>query len=165
MEGWVRIRLAGQTDWKKLWMVVSAGPPEPYTPPGSDGRPGPAEVSRKRRISSLWGGSGGSRDELVDMPLDRSQISFFVSSKSRDRKKATLTFHDVSQAFAVYPERPELINRSTLMKLEVTIGEEEVAGSMRGREGWVLVMPELEPGFSQAREMLKWLIGKSMIQN
>ncbi|KAI0322749.1 hypothetical protein OF83DRAFT_1167243 [Amylostereum chailletii] len=158
MEGWVRVRLAGQTDWKRLWMVVSSGSTEPYVPPAHEGRPGPAEITRKRRISSLWGGAGGSRDEGYGAPLGKSQVSFFSSAKTRDRKKAYLSFHDVSQAFAVYPERPELINRSTLMKLEGTLGDEEIAGTMRGREGWILVMPELEPGFSQAREMLKWLI-------
>jgi hypothetical protein len=67
---------------------------------------------------------------------------------------------DVTQAFAVYPERPELINKSTLMKIEGTIGDEEVAMAMRKREGWVLVMPELEAGVPQANETIRWLVGK-----
>lgn len=69
---------------------------------------------------------------------------------------------DVSQAFAVYPERPELISRSTLVKVEGLLGDEDTAAGMRGREGWLLVMPELEGGLGQAAEMLKWVVGKDL---
>lgn len=58
---------------------------------------------------------------------------------------ALLSMHGVTQAFAVYPERPELISRSTLLKVEGMFGTEELCGEMRGREGWVLVMPEIDP--------------------
>lgn len=70
---------------------------------------------------------------------------------------------DVTQAFAVYPERPELINKSTLMKIEGKIGDEEVAMTMRRREGWILVMPELETGVPQANETIRWLIGTALL--
>ena len=151
MEGFVRVRVAGQTDWKRLWMVVSAseGGPAPTTPP----------TERKRRISSLFGAPAHVPQPEDTTILRNANVGFYAGSKGKDRKKPLLTLLGVTQAFAVYPERPELINRSTLLKLEGTLGEEEVAGSMRGREGWVLVMPELEAGFSQAREMLMWLIG------
>ena len=49
-----------------------------------------------------------------------------------------LTEYDAG--FAVYLERPELINRSILIKVEGLIGDEEVTGGMRGREGWVLTI-------------------------
>ncbi|KAI0065314.1 hypothetical protein BV25DRAFT_162900 [Artomyces pyxidatus] len=158
MEGWVRLRMAGQTDWKRLWMVVSSGSsPEALSPSSAEHHPGAPEAPRnKRRLSNLF----SSREEHPDqMPISRSIVSFYSSHKPKDRKRPFLTFQDVSQAFAVYPERPELITRSTLMKLEGTFGDEEVAGGMRGREGWILVMPELEHGLNQATEMLKWLIG------
>lgn len=146
MEGWVRIRVAGQTDWKRMWMVVSAASQSevPAAPYGD---------IRKKRMSSLF-----SRDQSEDLP-PRPVLSLYASSKPKDKKKALLTLKDMTQAFAVYPERPELINRSTLMKLEGLLGDEETAGGMRGREGWLLVMPELEAGNTQASEMLKWLVG------
>ncbi|KAI9461676.1 hypothetical protein BJY52DRAFT_1203440 [Lactarius psammicola] len=152
-EGWVRIRVAGQTDWKHLWMTITAG----QSPEGSAGppRPGsPHEPQRKRRISSLFG-----REENQSQPLsNRPVVAFYLSPKPKDRKKPFLTFQDVTQAFAVYPERPELINKSTLMKIEGKIGHEDAAMNMRGREGWVLVMPELEAGVPQANETIRWLI-------
>ncbi|KIJ13455.1 hypothetical protein PAXINDRAFT_170519 [Paxillus involutus ATCC 200175] len=156
MEGWVRIRVAGQTDWKRMWMIVSAGSqqtPDPTGPPHVEGtHPGSPNVPRKKRMSNLF-----SREHTDDLPL-RPMVSLYASPKPKDKKKALLTLKDVTQAFAVYPERPELINRSTLMKLEGLLGDEETAGGMRGREGWLLVMPELEAGNTQASEMLKWLV-------
>jgi CCR4-NOT transcriptional complex subunit CAF120 len=83
----------------------------------------------------------------------------FLSQKPKDKKKAVLTLSNVTQVFAVYPERPELINHSTLMKVEGLLGDEDTAGAMRSREGWLLVMPAIEAGRNQAEEMLKWVIG------
>jgi CCR4-NOT transcriptional complex subunit CAF120 len=85
----------------------------------------------------------------------------FAGPKPKDRRRPVLTFHNVTQAFAVYPERPDLISRSTLIKLEGLIGDEETAGDMGRREGWLLIMPELEGGLGQAEEMLKWIVGSS----
>lgn len=142
----MRIRVAGQTDWKRMWMVVSAASQSEVPPPlYGDGR--------KRRMSNLF-----LREQSEDLP-PRPILSLYASSKLKDKKKALLTLKNVTQAFAVYPERPELINRSTLMKLEGLLGDEETAGGMKGREGWLLVMPELEAGNTQASEMLKWLVG------
>ena len=155
-EGWVRIRIAGQTDWKHLWMAVtsrplqeaSGGPPQPAPPPEPQ--------QHKRRISSLFGRDNSqSQPPLSALPL----IAFYLSPKPKDRRRPFLIVRNVTQAFAVYPERPELINKSTLMKIEGTIGNEEVAMAMRKREGWILVMPEQETGVPQANETIRWLIG------
>ncbi|KAI5983349.1 hypothetical protein EDD15DRAFT_2390858 [Pisolithus albus] len=152
MEGWVRIRVAGQTDWKRMWMVVSAGSESSSelarASTNDSGRPVAVEVPRKKRMSNLF-----SRDHQDEPLPPRPLLSLFT-------KQPLLTVKEVTQAFAVYPERPELINRSTLMKLEGHLGEEEMAGSMRNRQGWLLVMPELEVGNTQPSEMLKWLVGK-----
>ncbi|TFY80845.1 hypothetical protein EWM64_g3163 [Hericium alpestre] len=163
MEGWVRLRMAGQTDWKRLWMALDSsglpdapGSPKPDHRPTSPNAPAAPAVPRKKRMSLF-----GSRDESqggAGVP-SKPVISFFLGPKGRDRKKPFLILSDVTQAFAVYPERPELISRSTLIKVEGTIGDEEVGGGMKGREGWILIMPELESGATQASEMLKWVIG------
>lgn len=136
--------------------------------------------NRKRRISNLFGTSSRAEDSSHSRPSSsrpssshnnphsphdlptKPALLFYASPKPKDRKKALLSVSDVSQAFAVYPERPELINRSTLVKVEGTIGDEEMGGGMRSREGWVLVMPEFEPGGAQASEMLRWITGESL---
>ncbi len=156
-EGWVRIRVSGQTDWKHLWMNLSSGQSSDSSasPPLS----GSAHDSqRKKRISFF-----GREENQPQLNSDRPVVTFYLSPKPKDRKKPFLTLKEVTQAFAVYPERPELINKSTLMKIEGKIGNEGAAMNMKGREGWVLVMPELEPGVPQANETIRWLIGTNIV--
>lgn len=150
LEGWVRVRVAGQVDWKRYWMAVAAGASDNASV--SSATP---NTPRKRRVSALFG-SGEKKEQAPARPL----LTLHASPKPKDKKKALLTMHGVKQAFAVYPERPELISRSTLLKVEGIFGEEDAAGLMKRHEGWLLVMPELEGSNTQASEMLKWLLGK-----
>ncbi|KAG6813944.1 hypothetical protein H0H92_005199 [Tricholoma furcatifolium] len=159
LEGWVRIRIAGQTDWKRLWMIISAGSESVHSERsapgvgGIGGVPTPNQsLPRKKRISNIF-----SRENAPALP-PKPIVSLYASQRPKDLKKPLLTFKDVSQAFAVYPERPELISRSTLIKLEGKFGEEELAAGMKAREGWMLVMPELEPSMGQAEGMMKWIV-------
>jgi CCR4-NOT transcriptional complex subunit CAF120 len=136
-------------------MAVISGPPQEAS--GSQRPETPPETQHRRRISSIF---GRDRDNSQTFPTPtRPLVAFYISPKPKDRRRPFLTLQDVTQAFAVYPERPELINKSTLMKIEGTIGDEEVAMAMRKREGWILAMPELEAGVPQANETIRWLIG------
>lgn len=109
-----------------------------------------------RRISNLF-----SRDSPSSAPLPPKPIvALYSGSKAKDRKAPVLTMREITQAFSVYPEKPELITKSTLMKLEGLIGDEVSAGVMRNREAWMMVMPELEGGNTQTGEMLKWITGE-----
>ncbi|KAF8632220.1 hypothetical protein AX15_001978 [Amanita polypyramis BW_CC] len=153
MEGWVRIRISGQTDWKRLWMVVCAGA-DRERPTSAGGLDISQGIPKRRRMSSLF-----SRDHSSSLASPtRPLIALYLSQKSKDRKKALLTMQNVTQAFAVYPERPELISKSTLIKVEGLFADEELAKEMRNREGWIMVLPDLEGGQNQVGEMLKWII-------
>jgi CCR4-NOT transcriptional complex subunit CAF120 len=136
-------------------MVVTSGPTQEASggPPQAGAPPDPPP-QHKRRISFF-----GRDNNQTQPPPSEPLIAFYLSPKPKDRKRPFLTLRDVTQAFAVYPERPELINKSTLMKIEGTIGDEEVAMTMCKREGWILIMPELETGVPQANETIRWLIG------
>ncbi|SJL09702.1 uncharacterized protein ARMOST_13083 [Armillaria ostoyae] len=156
MEGWARIRISGQTDWKRVWMVVSAATEGERTSNDGSGPGSPPTLgvaARKKRMSNLFAREASPQRSGPS----KASFTMFASQKVKDKKKALLTMTDITQAFAVYPERPELISRSTLIKVEGHIGIEDTAAGMRNREGWVLVMPELEPEMSQATEMLKWV--------
>jgi len=50
----------------------------------------------------------------------------YPSNKAKDKKRLLYTATQVTQAFAVYPERPEVINQSSLFKIEATIKDEQV---------------------------------------
>lgn len=166
MEGWVRIRIAGQTDWKRGWMIVTAGlegvVPVERLPSNSEpggGALSPNTLIKKKRMSNIfsWDSTGSQQSAAPSKP----SISVYASNKPKDRKKPLLTVQNVTQVFAVYPERPELISRSTLLKMEGLFGDEETAAAMKSREGWLLMMPEPEGGLSESAEMLKWIVGKS----
>lgn len=144
-------------------MVVSAGHNLTENSSVSSNDPGPSML-RKKRISSLFGGGRDDHPALRLTP-QRPTIQLYSSNKTKDRKKAQLTVRDVKQAFAVYPERPEFISRSTLFKLEGLLGDEDLAATFKNREGWLLVMPELEGLNTRASEMLKWLIGEYCVES
>jgi len=156
MEAWTKIRVAGQTDWKRVWMVISAGQTDK---PNSiaEGSSSSAQFPKKKRISSIF-----SREQSPQRPAGplKPIINMYTGPKPKERKKALLSLKNVTQAFAVYPERPELISRSTLIKVEGLLGDEEIAQSMKSREGWILIMPEIESSSgNQAMELLRWIIG------
>ncbi|TFK70340.1 hypothetical protein BDN72DRAFT_877898 [Pluteus cervinus] len=163
MEGWVRIRIAGQTDWKRVWMSVCAGNDNAVRMDSNTshasltgGAPAPAQsMPKKRRISSYF-----SREPEPGPPGGpaKPEIIMYNGPKPKDKKKPVLTMKSVTQTFAVYPERPELISRSTLIKVEGFFGDEETAGALKLKEGWLLLMPDLDGGLGQSAEMLKWII-------
>ncbi|KAH7097361.1 hypothetical protein BKA62DRAFT_451650 [Auriculariales sp. MPI-PUGE-AT-0066] len=153
LEGWAKVRVAGQTDWRRLWMVVTAG----YT---ADRPSSPLAPPKKNRMSALFARS--SSPPPPDAEHLRPTIVFFAGNKGRERKQQILSMTSVSQVFAVYPERPEMIPLSTLMKLEGILGSEDHAMGMKGREAWLLIMPESPDSAStssvSALEMLKWIV-------
>jgi len=168
LEGWVRVRIAGQTGWNRLWMCLSAGAITTATRSSTDvtsiaskssiisGNPRHSSYTmpKKTRFAGLF-----SRNKPNDFP-ERATISLYIAPRGKDKRKALLTFDAVTQAFAVYPERPELISSSTLIKLEGTYGDEDMCANMKHREGWMLLMPDLEGVRTVSEEMLKWLIGE-----
>jgi len=133
--------------------VASISPKLPAAP-GHVTRNSSYIAPKKHRISGLF-----SREKSSELP-ERANISLYAAPRGKEKKKPLLTFDALTQAFAVYPERPKLISSSTLIKLEGTYGDEEMCANMRHHEGWMLLMPDLEGARSVGGEMLKWLIGE-----
>ncbi|KAG8756973.1 hypothetical protein FRC11_004884, partial [Ceratobasidium sp. 423] len=178
LEGWARVRVAGQTDWKRLWVVISAGSPGnlagtqaghqstlSLTRTLSQGSPTTA-TPKKGRLSGLFSKSShqhtsSNASVSSNSPVgDMGNMQFFTGSKPKERKFPVLSISSITQAFAVYPERPDLITRSTLVKIEGRLGREDGAGAIKGTEAWVLIMPEVESGQPAGpRKMLEWVVG------
>lgn len=214
LEGWIKVRVAGQTEWRRVWAVITArSGAHGHTGSGSNGagagdgdsaangtRPvSPVATLQKRnRMSSFFGVSSSShqssssstpaRPPSPPSPSSNStqaSIALYLSPKPKDRKNAPLlTVTDVTQAFSVYPDRVELINLSTLIKVEGRLGGVEIddhgsggsgrgrsgsttgaSGGVVGREGWMFLMPEAENGALPPMEMLKWVVGKFVFQS
>jgi len=122
--------------------------------PGSHSRHPSHMTPKRNRISGFF-----SRDKPDDLP-ERANISLYIAQRGKDKRKPLLTFDAVTQAFAIYPEQPKLINSSALFKLEGTYGDEEMCANMKHREGWILMMPDLEGSRSVTGGVLKWLRGE-----
>ncbi len=153
IEGWARVRIAGQTDWKRFWVVVQDGSQGiDQVPPGPEHANGAATLVKKR-VSNIF-----SSKDLPSLP-PKPIISMFLSPKPKDRRKPALSLSCVTQAFAVYPDRPELISKGTLIKVEGTFGDEEMAATFRIREGCAFIMPVIENNIGVAGEILKWVVG------
>jgi CCR4-NOT transcriptional complex subunit CAF120 len=116
LEGWVWVRIAGRTDWKRLWMCVSARTISSITRSSTDvasissksplitgqNRSHSSYVTSKtHHISGLFSEEKPRR--LPELP-ERAHIYLYDCPRRKD-ENPVLTFEAVTQAFAVYPER------------------------------------------------------------
>jgi CCR4-NOT transcriptional complex subunit CAF120 len=94
MEGWVRVRVMGGTDWKRLWVVVST--------PGS-GEDGSKEDDKKSRRRSFFGIGGGDKEpEQIQEPnTGIAMASFYLEQRTVKNKTspAVLTITNITQAW------------------------------------------------------------------
>lgn len=89
MEGWVRVRVMGGTDWKRLWLVIS-------TPNAPEDK----EEEKKNRRRSIFG-FGDKEKEVVQEPnTGISMASFYLEPRTSKNKTsiAVLTVTDITQA-------------------------------------------------------------------
>lgn len=190
LEGWVKVRPAGHTEWRRVLAVITASASSVASNAsefgvGDNGRPvSPTHSTlvKRNRMSSIFG--GGSRDPpRPSSPppqtslQSKAVISLYAGSKPKERKTPLMTMTDATQAFCVYPDRKELIPLSSLIKVEGKLGEQDWVGgegpsglgTMKGREGWMFFMPESEGsdgnaiGLAPPVEMLKWVVGTSYV--
>jgi CCR4-NOT transcriptional complex subunit CAF120 len=123
LEGWAKVRIGGSTEWQRLWVIISTSSLSGSIDGGRSASPDGSV--RKNRLSGFLGGSKSS-SVSGHGPVWNPVISMYPGNKSKDKKKLLYTTTRVTQAFAVYPERPEVINASSLFKIEGTIKDEQV---------------------------------------
>lgn len=90
MEGWVRVRVMGGTDWKRLWVVLST--PTPATS---------AEDDKKNRRRSFFG-MGDKQPETIQEPnTGVSMASFYLEPRTVKNKTsvAVLNITNITQAY------------------------------------------------------------------
>lgn len=89
MEGWVRVRVMGGTDWKRLWLVLSM--------PGGDEQS--KEDEKKSRRRSFFG-LGDKQPEVVQEPnTGVAMASFYPEPRTPKNRTipAVLTINNVTQ--------------------------------------------------------------------
>lgn len=151
-EGWVRVRPMGSTDWNRLWLVVN----EPSAAAVD-------ESSTNSRRHSLFG--MGKQEQSVQEPNTGVPMASFYAeprtTKNRTTSLPQLTITNVTQAYATFPERLEVMTQNNIMKVVGRISGEAVVieGGLR-ESGWVLIMPEQpeeDMQLSPLVPMLRWI--------
>lgn len=140
IQEWVRVRFGAGVPWKRCYCVIE---------PPSEKEYQKAQKEHKKR--SPYDRSHG--------PVLKGEIKFFDTKKEADKKKkhqrpiASIT--DAYSAYAIYPQAKELIDSSTLLKLEgnITIHTDPASSS----EGFVFIMPETPPAVSGFEMLLRFL--------
>ena len=160
-EGWVNARFMGSTEWRRCWMVLNDHRVD-------DEQPSFWRILRQKpgdRSSAILGNSRGAPD-VHDVPppppgtLGSPAVAFFYESKKAKKPFASL-WH-VRHVFAVYPSCVDLVESSSLFKVEGCLPQCTInSATHRPRQtGWVMFMPEAK--VSQPRgenaEMMKWII-------
>jgi len=167
-EGWVRARFMGYTEWRRCWMVLQ-----------THHHQGEEEIvsSFKRlfRLSPLPG-AGGDRlpahsptspvPDVNEPPpppaggAPSDAVAYFYESKKARKPFASL-WH-VRHVFAVYPSRPELVEGSSLFKVEGCLPQSTVVSATHRprKTGWAMFMPDvkLQSNRGSNAEMMKWVI-------
>lgn len=134
-EEWVRVRFGAGTPWRKCWAVVSQ-PDE--------------KIIKKARAAQKKANNTAYQVHTVF----KGDIKFFESKKGK-KQRPIATMTDAYAAYALYPQSKQLIEQSTLVKIEgrVTIHADPPSES----EGYVFVMPEVHPAVSGFETMLRFL--------
>lgn len=139
VEDWVRVRFGAGTPWRRCWCVISP-------PTEKDvAKAHKAEKSLKKR-------SAYDRAPLIA----KGDIKFYENRKITKKTKPIATITDAFSAYAVYPQNKDLIDQSTLMKVEgsITIHTEPPSTT----EGFVFIMPEGHPMVTGFEMMLRFIL-------
>lgn len=102
LEDWVQVRIPGDAEWRKAYLVVSDGT---------------APAKSKRRLSSFMSLSSSQSHNLNEHGQSGPSACFYANKRS---KKPFLTYTRVNVAQAVFPEAEQLISSTAVAKVEGT---------------------------------------------
>ncbi|KAL2269827.1 hypothetical protein VTJ83DRAFT_2011 [Remersonia thermophila] len=137
---WVRVRFGAGVPWRRCFCVIE---------PPSEKEYQKAQKEWKKR--SPYDRSHG--------PVLKGEIRFFETRKDAEKKKKhqrpIASINDAYSAYAIYPQAKELIDSSTLLKIEGNI--EILTQPASSTEGFVFIMPETHPAVSGFETLLRFL--------
>jgi hypothetical protein len=155
----VDVRLPGETEWSKAFLVLSEASTR-------------EKQKRRSSILSLGFNSSNNLASLADAIPGASFAAFFASKRS---KKPFLVVSHILSIYAVYPESEHLIHNSTIAKIEATVEWDADAemprgfdlgarrrdvrdGGRAGNQSALLFMPDDISREGHTR-MLEWILG------
>lgn len=134
-EDWVRVRFGAGTPWRRCWCVVS--PPDEK------------ELAKLQKIQKKKDVYNRSTTVL------KGDIKLYDSKKVGKRTRPIATITDAYSCYAIYPQSKQLIDQSTLVKVEgrITVHSKPEQTT----EGFVFIMPESRPAITGFEIMLQFL--------
>ncbi|KAF2026038.1 hypothetical protein EK21DRAFT_37133, partial [Setomelanomma holmii] len=133
-DDWVRVRFGAGTAWRRCWCVVSPPDQKEF-----------AKLQKSQKKSNVY-----------DRPtVLKGDIKFYDSKKIKKNTKPIATVKNAFACYAIYPQSKQLIDQSTLVKIEGKITVHSNPESTT--EGFVFVMPESRPAISGFEIMLQYL--------
>ena len=129
--GWVRVRFSWSSKWQKCWVVVSDTPSSWFVSSG--------QTIHERLLYKF-----SSKQSL------RGEARFYASRRDPKDKPIAILGNAFS-AYAVYPEKPFLVDSCTMIKVEGSLHTGRGAPGRQGeqfKDAFILLMPDDMPGFS-----------------
>lgn len=134
-EDWVRVRFGAGTPWRRCWCVVSPPDEKEY-----------AKLQKTHKKKDMY-----QRTPTVL----KGDIKLYDSRKVGKKTRPIATIKDAYSCYAIYPQSKQLIDQSTLVKVEgrITVHSKPEQTT----EGFVFIMPESRPAITGFEIMLQFL--------
>jgi len=134
-EDWVRVRFGAGTPWRRCWCVVNPPDEKEY-----------AKLQKLQKKKDLY-----NRTPTIL----KGDIKFYDTKKITKKTRPIATVTDAYSCYAIYPQSKQLIDQSTLVKVEGKITIHATVEKVT--EGFVFVMPEARPAVTGFEIMLQFL--------
>ncbi|KAI1121446.1 hypothetical protein F5Y10DRAFT_282488 [Nemania abortiva] len=139
IDQWVRVRFGAGVPWRRCWCVISPPDEKEYQ-----------KVMKEHKKKNPY--------DRGHHPILKGDIKFYDQRKEGKKQKKLqpiATINDAYSAYALYPQSKSLIDASTLIKIEgdITIHADPPSST----EGFVFIMPEVNPAVSGFEMMLRFL--------
>ncbi|KAI1755129.1 hypothetical protein F4782DRAFT_527854 [Xylaria castorea] len=139
MDQWVRVRFGAGVPWRRCWCVIAPPDEKEYQ-----------KVMKEHKKKNPY--------DRSHPPVLKGNIKFYDQRKEGKKQKKLqpiATISDAYSAYALYPQAKSLIDASTLIKIEgdITIHADPPSST----EGFVFIMPEVNPAISGFEMMLRFL--------
>lgn len=134
-EDWVRVRFGAGTPWRRCWCVVN--PPDEKEM---------AKLQKTQKKKDVY-----SRSPTIL----KGDVKFYDTKKVGKKTRPIATVTDAYSCYAIYPQSKQLIDQSTLVKVEGKITVHSKPEQVT--EGFVFIMPESRPAITGFEIMLQFL--------
>ncbi|RPA86939.1 hypothetical protein BJ508DRAFT_122297 [Ascobolus immersus RN42] len=137
-ELWVQVRFASGEVWEKVWCMIC--PPDEKA----------FQKRKKMMQKELESGNGNI------IPYLTGEIKFYRTNKNKKKQTPLAVVRSAYACYAIFPERKEMIEHSSLIKLEGTIEFFEPGANVV--EGDVFIWPDSHQNVANMEQMVRWLM-------